>query len=401
MFRTIMITASLLLVWVLPARADLPKVATPTDPGEPRLRTSQAAQQPDNEQNRMQMLIQAQMLRQQQMLGMEQPDEPQGPLDRADLQLTMKALTDPGVAMSADAANQFRDMRQFAAIDHERQNELVPELLGLLRSGRPLAEGNLQIRHKANAALSRLAHVTFGQFAPSNADEDARTDDERILSQWQQWWQKVGPLNSDERQATTAAMRLKLIEEHVEDVKSAQFQHNMDMAREDKDTSPMPMLARIIKVPDIEKKEEIDVALRLYIQFYSSIKPGAEHARPLIEFARAANTPQIAHQTQWSRQLGQLMMQMTGTRFQAFRMEKATIELNGEQKEVNVPLITDDAFKTVEEWMQKELQAEKDGTSEDAPKPAADNPAAVNGAANVIIQQGGGNVRIRINVQAE
>ena len=341
---------------VASVKGDLPAVTVPTDPGEPRLRTSQPSNPQTDEQQRMLDLMEAQRARIMQMEGIQPPGAGQQPVDEIGFGLMMKSVTDPSVSLSNEWARQMQEMAAFGTFDRERQNGAVPELLVLLNSHRPLARGNFQIRHKALAALSRLAMISFGRLSVDDADEVEQAADADIVNLWHCWWDQVKDLDSEARKAATAKHRLTLIEHGLEDIGSEILVHNIEFSREAGDVSALPLLARMLEAPDAGKKNELMVVLRYYHQIYMSAKPGAEYVRPVLEFAKAVNSAELSHETQWVRQAGTMLNQMADLRMNMFANEQLTIQHNGKEVQVNAVVISEAGLAAVRAWLEKETK---------------------------------------------
>lgn len=341
--------------------AELPKVRHPRNPGEPKLRTP-APQPPDEQEDQQAETLRLMEERRRQAMmnhDSEQPPTDDQPVDRIGLQLMMKNVSDPALGLPATLERHYQQMSAFGSLKIELQDEAVPELLALLQNREPLPDGRYAMRDKALAALSCLAGVTFGGFTQTRENDNPAageaTDDAELIRKWQKWWDEVRPLDDAGRKAVGSRHRRELIERHLDDPGHELVQNNINFAVQAKDSSLLPILARVLENPQPQRKDEITAVLGYYEKLYSSGRRDASHVRPILKFARAVNEPQLAHQTNWPLAAGQILTQMTQVRVNLYQFEKIQVQMeDGTTREISARVIQDAALEEFEKWIDEQ-----------------------------------------------
>lgn len=183
-------------------------------------------------------------------------------VDRLALDLLMKRTADVRLGMPATLRGQMAALEAFSKLSIEEQRVVVPELIELLHNRSPMessgagsGNGLLEIRHRANLALSKIAKVYFGQFPVrpaeaqvANDQADRRTTDE-LIARWTAWWAEAAPLGADDRVALSKRLRTG----NYERSDTAAFLVNVEFAVAQKDATPTMLVARRLSEENLKE----------------------------------------------------------------------------------------------------------------------------------------------------
>ena len=189
-------------------------------------------------------------------------------VDRLRLDLLMKRTADPRLEMPAESRAQMAALEAFGKLSIEEQKMVVPELLELLHNRSPIQGSRtprdgeaLEIRHRANLALSKVAKVYFGQFPVRTADASIPDDQaagqaaDELVARWTAWWAQASPLEEGERVALSKRLRAGNYEETDE----AGFWINVGYAAAQKDATPTMLVARRLSEADRRSSPDADI----------------------------------------------------------------------------------------------------------------------------------------------
>jgi hypothetical protein len=208
--------ASAVAAWGLVAAAGLPTVSPPEDPPEEK-----------NDAGRRQSAVEARV--DALTVQIQQRARGQNAAAAPDIDSMLKLVGDTHRPVSIRFDDRLNEAADFGRLDHEQQTAVVPELLQLLESHSPLPyvvvlpnRKALEVRHRANAALIRLADICYGQITEKAEDEaeeaegPAGLQPAEVVARWKAWWNEVKDLDDEGRLAVASCERLKLIRRGAE-----------------------------------------------------------------------------------------------------------------------------------------------------------------------------------------
>jgi hypothetical protein len=317
--------------------------------------------------------------------GLLQAKQPRPSAERKeqtiDLDLLMKAASDPKTPLSVNLVEQLRQTSNFARLPFEKKNQAVPELLGLLKNETPISAGDApaslpvpQIRHRANAALATIAAVCFGQFPLRKAGEQLTAEQqaadakaaEQLVALWNDWWQQAKDLDEAARKELSKKLRAGRL-----DAKDEQLLWvNVRFCLDEQDAAALPILREKLKDLNIRRTSAVET-----VSAYGSLcqAPGApaDAGLALVELVRKNNNPEVCRDMNAFmvlRMATVFLRRAAGTGLTPYlEAKEIEVEEGGEKRTVTVHMITEEAIKGWEEA----IKAKAGGA---APKPA-DKPA--------------------------
>lgn len=364
------VAAGLLAATAGAAPDGLPTVRPPDEPPP----TKGIPAGPDDPHKVIQRRIIELLNERRQELADQRAERSDQPPKEVDLDVMMKVLSDTRRPTQADWAGRLRETADFQHLTLEQQNTAVPELLCLLKNttalpcdSAPAEGGGVEMRHRANAALARMASVSFGRMPAAGADPEAHKAAADLVERWAAWWNEVKDLAQAGRDAAASAARCRLIA--GTDWQTAR--DNLLFIRETGDWMAFGHLTAFMGQASVESREDFDDVVQTFATLcrrHAGGRQGVplEARQVLLDFLRRSNTAEVATKTRWLIIAGQAMNNLTGV-----QMEFEAVPVEGDE-ERRVSLLTQQCLDAWQEVLDKEkARAAADDDGDRAPDPVA------------------------------
>jgi len=327
-------------------------------------------------------------------------------------------MSDPKAPVAAKVTAQLSDVAVFAKLSPEQQNKAVPELLLLLKNETPITpEGQapawgVQIRHRAAAALTRIAAVCPGQFPTVKPDESAdvaapeqgRKESDRLVAWWNAWWKTGKDLDDAGRKDAARKLRSGLLNTKDEEL----FWVNVQFCQEDQDPAPLPRLGELLKAIDLKQRAAANRVISAYGNLCSAPGAPADAGLLLVDFLRKNNTVDncsdgMAFMT--LRSATTYLRRITGSPLTNYlEVKEIEYEQNGEKATRTVHMITEEAIKSWEDAIKAKASgkeprpAEQPADGKDKPAGTVDANAPAAGVQVLELQNQNGVMKVQIRV---
>jgi len=376
--------AAMAMLAACPAWADLPAARPPEEP--PKRDPIPLRNHQDQAEARREAIRQAQEARRDPD-GNDAAEAPAGPA--VDLDVLMKVVSDPKSPIRLRWPEQLAQVNDFRRLTVEQQNRAVPELLDLLDSRTPLPYGlvlpdvrPLEIRHRANTALTRIAGVYFGQFpgggpvgddTPERRAEDKKASAD-LVARWTAWWRDVKDLDGAGRKAAADRLRRELLANDDTEVAN----NNLTLISAQPDLADIDVLAELAGRLGPERTPFADRVVQVFACLCAKPEAPVPARFALLDLITAINTPTVESRRPGGLSVcANIMLAITGVRAS---YEMVTVVKDEEtRKETRVRLVTKatiDAWREALAKQAKEAKAEKAKAEKageaDPPGPAAD-----------------------------
>jgi hypothetical protein len=233
----------------------------------------------------------------------------------ADLDVLMKWVSDTKRPACLKWADRLKAAKAFGQLTHAQQNRAVPKLLPLLADRTPLPfklvlpnVPQIEIRHRASAALTQLAKLCSGRMSTGReaglSDKERQQQSDALVTAWKAWWQNVAGMNAAERAATTSRRRCRLL--RTGDAATAGL--NLTFATVCKDVAALDPLTQILARPRADIKSLYKPAITAAITLCKSPK----QQMILVDLLRRVNVLSDEYDIQTIRQLAKALTDITG-----------------------------------------------------------------------------------------
>jgi len=375
------ITGTSLLLLATAVTADLPVVRPPEEPP--------ADQDPARNVQDIQAEARRRIIDQARQGRQDVAGANGGAARAVDLEILMKRVSDPKAPVWLKWKDQLAQVSGFKNLTAEQQDKAIPELLHLLRSKAPLSYRMvlpkvrpMQVRHRANAALTRLAGVFFGQFPGGDARQDDTPDrreseekaSRELVARWAAWWKEVKEQDLEGRKAAANRLRRELVVGDDLDVALI----NLTLINEVTDISAMDILIGLVERHGAQTTPFANLATQVFARFCARPEAGHEARLVLLDLITAANTPDAAGAAGTRlRNQANVMRRITGIPVQYEWVVITRDAATGQEARVRViKKETIDAWREALAKQAEKVKAEK----ADPTGPAADPNSHVGGA---------------------
>ena len=299
-----------------------------------------------------------------------------------DLEKLLQAVADPKQPINLKWQDQVRQVGDVQYLSLEQQEAAVPRLLEMLKDETPLPyllvlpkTGVMQVRHRANAALSCLAQACLGRF-PIRHPEDKlsaaqlqadREISQKLVDRWRQWWEEVKDLDLEERAEVASRFRNEVLSLGDEDL----VEKNLAFASAAQDVSALEVLGPWLDRAAPARAAFFEQVIRTYCKLCEQ-KDAPRAARvKLLEALKRFNTREVGQQHEWAMVIGQTLSNITG------RAMQLTYERIDESS--GVQLVQDKCIEAWQEAFKKQSEtppsskgraAQDDGRPAEAARPA-------------------------------